>query len=129
MDEAIKDEYRFEQVSEASYEDLCYISRSAFGLDPGPDFYRQKNRTEAFGDTHLGYLAYSTSGEPAAFYGVYSCLVECNGKIHRAAQSGDTMTHKNHTGKGLFTRLARMTYDLARQKGVEFVFGSPNYNS
>jgi hypothetical protein len=122
-------EYRFERINESLYKDLCFISLSAFGFDPGVSYYQQKNLTGEFGETNLGFIAYSLSGEPAAFYGIYSIQVEYNGKFYHAAQSGDTMTHKNHTGKGLFTKLAKMTYALAKEKGVEFVFGSPNANS
>jgi len=121
--------YRFERIDQSHYADMCFISRSAFNIDPGISFYRNKNRTEKFGETNLGFIAYSEKGEPAAFYGVYAHLVEYNGKVYKAVQSGDTMTHKNHVGKGLFTKLARMTYELAKKNGAEFVFGSPNYNS
>ena len=127
--DAVNSPYRYERINESLYNDLCYISRSAFGFDPGISFYRRKNQTSAFGEPNLGFIAYSATGEPAAFYGVYASLVEYEGRIYHAAQSGDTMTHKSHAGKGLFTTLARMTYELAREKGIEFVYGSPNYNS
>ena len=45
------------------------------------------------------------------------------------AQSGDTMTHPQHTGKGLFTQLAKKTYETAKGEGIEFIFGFPNKNS
>lgn len=121
--------YSFERISESHYPDMCVISASAFNINPGVSYYRKKNQTEKFGEINLGFIAYSPEGIPAAFYGVYAQLVEYNGKVYHAVQSGDTMTHKDHTGKGLFTKLARMTYELAKEKGAEFVFGSPNYNS
>src|SRR5690606_25399305 len=55
--------------------------------------------------------------------------VKYKNKIYSAVQSGDTMTHKKHQGKGLFTQLARMTFELAAHKGAEFVYGWPNKNS
>src|SRR6478609_7777542 len=98
MDELmeLRNDYRFERINESHYVDLCRISRSAFGFDPGLSFYQNKNKTGSFGERHLGYIAYSATGEPAAFYGVYAHPVEYNGKIISAVQSGDTMTHKNH---------------------------------
>ncbi|MBK7966362.1 MAG: hypothetical protein IPK10_14485 [Bacteroidetes bacterium] len=39
------------------------------------------------------------------------------------------MTHKNHGGKGLFTKLASLTYELCKTYNLAFVFGFPNYNS
>lgn len=121
--------YRFERINESHYADMCIISKSAFNIDPGIEFYKNKNHTEKFGSKNLGFIAYDEKGDPAAFYGVYAHLVEYNGKVYHAVQSGDTMTHKDHMGKGLFTKLARMTYELAKREGAEFVFGSPNYNS
>ncbi len=121
--------YHFKRVDESMYKDLIYISKSAFGFDPGFEYYKNKNKTSAFGSAFLGYIAYDSKDEPAAFYGVYACPVEYNNQTYIAAQSGDTMTHKDHTGKGLFTTLARMTYELAKQEGVSFIFGFPNYNS
>ncbi|MBL0104473.1 MAG: GNAT family N-acetyltransferase [Bacteroidetes bacterium] len=122
-------EYTFKRLSPEYYKDLVYISKSAFGIDPGLEYYRLKNQTEVFGEPNLGFIAYDSAGEPAAFYGVYACPMIIDGKTLVAAQSGDTMTHKSHTGKGLFTTLAKMTYALAKEKGVKFIYGFPNYNS
>ncbi|HET7818339.1 MAG TPA: GNAT family N-acetyltransferase, partial [Bacteroidia bacterium] len=78
--------------------------------------------------SYIGYIAYKNDA-PAAFYGVFPCIVEYDGKKIIAAQSGDTMTHPSHQGKGLFIKLAKMTYELAKEKGIEFIFGFPNKNS
>ncbi len=122
--------YRVERITPAHYKDLDFISESAFGFRPGKRYYEHKNATERFGEPNLGYIAYHIqSNEPAAFYGVYSYPVSLNNQKIMAVQSGDTMTHKNHTGKGLFIELAKRTYKLAREMGAEFVFGFPNENS
>ncbi len=122
-------EYRFVRLTENLIPDLIAISISAFGIEPTKDYYIKKNDTKSFGEPYLGYIAYSAGGVPAAFYGVYACEVELEGKVYKAVQSGDTMTHKEHTGKGLFTSLAKATYALCKEQGVSFVFGFPNYNS
>lgn len=124
-----KQAYYFKRLDESLYDDLTSISKSAFGFDPGRNYYANKNKTSSFGASFLGFIAYSSEHEPAAFYGVYACPVAYMGKTYVAAQSGDTMTHRDHTGKGLFTTLARMTYELAEKEGVSFIFGFPNYNS
>lgn len=122
--------YKIERITASRYNDLDYISESAFGFRPGIEYYQKKNATERFGESNLGFIAYHIeTNEPAAFYGVYSYPVLLDGKKVLAVQSGDTMTHKNHTGKGLFIELAKRTYKLAREKGVELVFGFPNQNS
>ena len=122
--------YRIERLTPNHYKDLNYISKSAFGFCPGIDYYKRKNETENFGATNLGFIAYHIdTEEPAAFYGVYSYPVVHNDKKVLADQSGDTMKHKNHTGKGLFIELAKRTYKLAKDHGAKFVFGFPNQNS
>ena len=40
-----------------------------------------------------------------------------------------TVTHPNHRGKGLFKKLARITYDYSKEIGFEFVIGVANANS
>ena len=129
MDVTKSEPYYFKKLSPELYSDLVYISKSAFNIDPGVDYYFKKNKTELFGPTNLGFIAYSSGGEPAAFYGVYSHPMILDGIKILAAQSGDTMTHKNHTGKGLFIQLAKMTFNLAKEMEVNFVFGFPNNNS
>jgi len=53
-----------------------------------------------------------------------------SGGAVRTAQSMTTMTHPDHTGRGLFTRLAGELYErIAADHGVEIVFGFPNANS
>lgn len=121
--------YTFKRIDPGTYNDLIYISKSAFNINPGIEYYIRKNATSEFGEPHLGFLAYDEKGEPSAFYGVYAHPVIIDGVSYVAAQSGDTMTHKNHGGKGLFTTLAKMTYDLAKEKGIDFIFGFPNANS
>ncbi|WP_290538037.1 GNAT family N-acetyltransferase [Alcanivorax sp.] len=77
----------------------------------------------------VGYLAKNERGEAAAYYGVFLCDLRVDGKFFFSAQSGDTMTHPDFQGKGLFTKLALKTYDKVRELGVDFVYGFPNESS
>ena len=122
-------EYKFIRIDASRYPDLENLHRSAFKENPLADYYKKKMDTSYLNVMHLGFLAYTQDNKPAAFYGVYACLMEYKGKLHLAAQSGDTMTHPDHGGKGLFTTLAKMTYELAKNEGIEFIFGFPNKNS
>lgn len=40
-----------------------------------------------------------------------------------------TVTHPEHRGKGLFKKLAKITYDYAQNRGYQFVLGVANGNS
>ncbi len=121
--------YRIEQLDENNVADLKYIYKHAFGKDVETSYLLKKHNTSFVGTSNLGFIAYSEENEPAAFYGVFACEIEFNGQMYLTAQSGDTMTHPNHTRKGLFTKLALHTYEFCKQIGVHLVFGFPNQNS
>ena len=90
---------------------------------------QKKFNTLNFGAEFIGYVAYAPNGDAAAYYGVFPIKISWEGKTYLAAQSGDTMTHHNHQGRGLFTQLAKKTYELCRSEGIHLVFGFPNQNS
>lgn len=122
--------YQFKRLDESNIKDLLFLYKHAFNAYADLNFIQKKYNTSFASVTHVGFIAYHTAtNEPSAFYGVFPIQVEINGQKIVAAQSGDTMTHPNHRGKGLFITLAKMTYDLAKELGVEFVFGFPNDNS
>jgi hypothetical protein len=122
-------DYRFERISSNHFSDLQGLFRAAFKIDISIEYLFKKFSTEVFGTSYIGYIAYSSEHEPSAFYGVYPCLVESEGNTYLIAQSGDTMTHPDHQGKGLFTQLALQTYELCKSEGIHFVFGFPNQHS
>jgi hypothetical protein len=122
-------DYQFERVSEINCSELKEIHKNAFGIDFNLTMFLQKQDTTKFGDSFVGFVAYDKNNTPAAFYGVYPCQIQYKGKLYLAAQSGDTMTHSDHSGKGLFTLLATKTYEYCKENGFHLVFGFPNENS
>ncbi|QIK75249.1 GNAT family N-acetyltransferase [Nocardioides piscis] len=77
----------------------------------------------------IGYLAYDAADMACAYYGIFPMHVTRGSSRKLAAQSGSTMTHPHHQGRGLFKTLAAQTFATARQSQIEFVFGFPNRNS
>ncbi|MFD2366675.1 GNAT family N-acetyltransferase [Pseudoduganella sp. GCM10020061] len=65
----------------------------------------------------------------AAHYVCVPALVEIDGVPVRVLLSLNTATHPDFQGKGLFTRLAQMTYDAAAAEGFGGVYGVANANS
>lgn len=124
-----KDEYKLVRLNESNLADLVILYKSAFNANASLEFFKKKFDTSFTGIQHIAHLAYAKDNSVAAFYGVFPCFIEFKGKKILAAQSGDTMTHADHRGKGLFITLAKKTYELAKENGVEFVFGFPNKNS
>lgn len=62
-------------------------------------------------------------------YAVTSLPLLLLGEKRRAAFSMTTMTHPDYQGKGIFTKLAKMTYEAAADRNFSLVFGFPNKNS
>lgn len=123
-------EYRYVRLSRDRISDLAKLFLAVYGHKVDKDSLVRKFDTSVFGAGYIGFLAFAAGSEdPAAFYGVFPVRVRLNGKEYLAAQSGDTMTHPEHRGKGLFVELARRTYALAQESGIVFVFGYPNKNS
>jgi len=77
----------------------------------------------------VGFNAYSESGEFAGHYVCQPMKAILSGKSARGLLSLNTATHPNHQGKGLFTELAKKTYEQAHEFGYEFVIGVANQKS
>jgi hypothetical protein len=131
-------DYDFRRIDASQISGLKELVRQIYGnKEPNSISLEEKFNTKSFGAEYVGYAAYDSHQKqiianneiPIAYYGVYPTLAKVEKSEILCAQSGDTMTHPNHSGKGLFTTLARMTYDLAKKEGVKFVFGFPNENS
>lgn len=123
------EEYIFERISSYRLKDIKLLYRECFSEEVTMDFVEKKYNTGSFGASDIGYIAYDHGGNPAAYYGVFPCKAVIGGNVYLCAESGDTMTHPLHRGKGLFIKLAKITYELAKESGIRFVFGFPNDNS
>lgn len=120
--------YRIERLTETRLADLTGLHEAVYQKPIAPDFFRQKYNTAFTGVMYIGFFAYQDN-QPAAFYGVIPCFMNCKGQSVLAAQSADTMTHPDHRGKGLFIELAELTYKLCCIEGIRILFGFPNQNS
>src|ERR1043166_2457107 len=122
-------EYKIARLDEDKLPDVSRLHQKIYGITPKENYFHEKYDTSYTGVMHIGFLAYDKNNEPVAFYGVIPCFIQLGNRIVPAAQSADTMTHPSHRNKGLFTRLATLTFELCRQAGIAFVFGFPNQNS
>ena len=78
--------------------------------------------------TVVGFDAYY-QGLLIGHYVTLPVIYTIKGKLTKGLLSLNTATHKDHQGKGLFTTLARKTYELGKNLGYEFVIGVANQNS
>ncbi len=124
-----KQEYASLRITPETIPDLLTIAQSAFGVKLDENTLRRKFDTRFTGESYIGFIARSKEQFPSAYYGVFPIKVQIDGRPYLVAQSGDTMTHKDHQGKGLFVKLAKETYHLAAENHIQMVFGFPNSNS
>jgi GNAT superfamily N-acetyltransferase len=78
--------------------------------------------------TVVGFDAFD-GDEIAAHYACVPATASIAGRPARVLLSLNTATHPRHQGRGLFTRLASMTYERAAQQGFSAVYGVANANS
>ncbi|MES2274844.1 MAG: GNAT family N-acetyltransferase [Bacteroidota bacterium] len=109
--------------------DMADLYHAVYRRRIPPGFFTNKYNTAHTGIKHIGFLAYNEAGNPIAFYGVIPCFLQMGAKAVLAAQSADTMTHPKYQGKGLFTKLANLTFNLCKENGIRVIFGFPNQNS
>ncbi|SEN40511.1 Acetyltransferase (GNAT) domain-containing protein [Mucilaginibacter gossypiicola] len=122
------DGYRIERLTGERLADMTSLHKAVYGKTVPSDFFARKYNTAFTGAMYTGYLAYA-GDVPAAFYGVIPCFIDYDGQPVLAAQSADTMTHPHHRGKGLFIKLAELTYELCYHEKILIAFGFPNQNS
>lgn len=108
--------------------DLSYISplyKSAFGLTVDVDDIKNKF-FDKYQKIKASFICYTRDKKAVSFYGMIVQKVVYNGSEFYIGQSCDSMTHKEHGGKGLFVKLANDVYEYLRQHEVQYVFGFPN---
>jgi GNAT superfamily N-acetyltransferase len=76
----------------------------------------------------VGFNAYH-DGRLAAHYVAIPTRASLFGREERGLLSLNTRTDEAHQGQGLFTRLAKRTYERAQAEGFGFVIGAANENS
>ena len=76
----------------------------------------------------VGFDAFYGS-ELAAHYVTIPVQYNFNDEIVKGLLSLNTVTHPQHQGKGLFTKLAERTYDYGAEQEYKFVIGVANQNS
>ena len=124
------EEYIYCRVGPEHYPALVSLYAVSYGSRLTTDSLRKRYDTRALGAAHIGYIAlHRETGTAAAYYGVFPHKIIRESEILLVAQSGDTMTHPAHRKKGLFIRLAKMTYAACEEAGIRYVYGFPNENS
>ena len=122
-------DYTFKRLDNSNLSDLIYLMKSVHGKAKSFDYFQKKYNTKYTSKENIGYFAYDIKGEPAAFYGIFPCIMTDGKSQFIAGQTGDVITNPNHQKKGLFYSVAKKTHDLAKEEGIQLTFGFPNPNS
>lgn len=121
--------YSFVRISKVNISHLEPIFVNAFGIKFDLAYYEKKLDTFYAPISYIGYICYYNESSPCSYYGLYPIFSRIKGEKVLISQSGDTMTHSNHIGRGLFYESAAMTYDFCLNNGIHGVFGFPSKSS
>ncbi len=115
--------YTFKRLTKNDVNKLLPLYASAFGFKANADSVNNKFFND-YQEINASY--YAEKDVVSSFYGVILQKATYNGSVFTIGQSCDSMTHKDHGGKGLFVKLAGQVYDYLKTKEVDYVFGFPN---
>ena len=120
--------YTIRELISDDFLNLKHLYAACFGKTLTERMFREKFFC---GDQEctIGMLAMDIDGQAAAFYGVFISELIYDDQTYIVAQSGSTMTHPKHQKRGLFTQLAKATFDLCKKKSIALIFGFPNAQS
>ncbi len=122
-------EYNLVRLDENKLKDLETLYKAVYGHKPAKNYLLKKYNTAYTGAQYIGHIAVDSKNIPVAYFGVIPCFIQYNDKIILAAQAADAMTFSQYRYKGFFVELARKTFDLGKEAGIQLVFGFPNQNS
>lgn len=76
-------------------------------------------------ELYIGYIAFDKD-KPIGFYGVLPFYFKYNDNIIKVAQSVNNMVHPEYRKHNLFFHLTQMTFSLAKEEDIKFIYGWPN---
>jgi hypothetical protein len=127
-DDQIQREIEFSLVSMQNLERFSEMFELCFGACVGTKYFDWKYRENPIGP--LVAFEAIHQGKSIASYGVIPELYEVEGQPIRIYQSMDTMTHPAYQRRGLFQKLAMLTYDhLIKQEAHLDMIGIPGPSS
>lgn len=68
-------------------------------------------------------------GKLVGFYAIVPVKIKIKNKFYLGGTSFLTMTHPDHSGKGVFLKLAKKSFQEARKRNLKFILGFANANS
>jgi hypothetical protein len=121
--------YVMQRLDESKLKDIDTLYEGVYGKKPEKDYFSKKYSTAYTEAQYLGHIAYDNENNPIAFFGAIPCFIQYKEKILLAAQGADVMTHPEHRYNGFFLKLAKLTFDLCKESGINLIIGFASENS
>lgn len=118
-------EYDYKFLKNTDAIALLPLYHNAFGLTLGSEYVENKFFAE-YQKINASSCASNSEGKIVSFYGIICQKAVYNNDVFYIGQSCDSMTHNEHSGKGLFINLAKKSYQKLEEAGINFVYGFPN---
>ncbi|MEO1436498.1 MAG: GNAT family N-acetyltransferase, partial [Bacteroidota bacterium] len=128
MTAIINNKYQVKPLTEALVPALSHLYKEVFNTVHPVDKVRRKYFSN-HQEIHAKNFLMMYDGQPVAYHGSIICYGQDQHHRELGIQTCDFMTHKDHRGQGLFTKLALQNYEANREMGVRFAWGFPNQNS
>jgi len=106
---------------------ILALFKLVFGRDMSMDYWKWRFQ-ECPSGKGITYLAFDAQ-KLVGHYTVHPIDLFIDNTIVRSVYSVTTMVHPSYQGRGLFTKLASLTYQKASSLGYKYVFTFPNKNS
>lgn len=116
-----------ETTAFSRFKEIFYL---CFGYQVNEDYFTWKYIENPAGKLVAFETVNNRNGEVGAFYGIIPEEYIINGEKKIIYQSMDTMTHPNYRNRGLFIKLANLTYEYSfKELGSLKLIGIPGSNS
>lgn len=127
----MNENYSIERITNFNFEELIELTKTYYtsGDIIDPNYLKWQYIDNPAGQAFLFVARQISSNAIAGQYLVIPIRYMINGKVILGSLSLNTLTHPEHQGKGLFTKLASETYDYCSEQEVKFTIGFPNPNS
>jgi hypothetical protein len=120
--------YRYERMSPENIHHLNTLFKIIFKKNIPVEEIEKKYNTDYLGKSYLGHIAFDGL-RPVAFGGFVPFKIQYKNIVEIGAQSVDSMSLPELSGKGVFAKIAWMNEDIMKADGIHFAYGFGNQNS
>ncbi len=117
--------YRFERLSRENIHHLIHLFKSVFKKDVTLSFLLGKYDTDYIGKSFLGHIAFENE-KPVSYGGYVPYKIKLGENIIIGAQSVDSMSLPEASGKGVFRMIYHLNIELLKAENIYLAYGFAN---